>query len=448
MTKKERSIAVLGAGESGVGAALLALKVGDSVFVSDAGQVKAKYSSRLDQAGIEWESGVHSEERILQVDLIVKSPGIPSGAEIVKKALDKNIEIISEIEYAFRHCNGKVIAITGSNGKTTTTNLIYHLLKKAGKNACMAGNMGRSFAAEVANGENDYYVLEVSSFQLDDIVEFKPFISILLNITPDHLDRYHQSLREYADAKFNIIRNQGDEDYFIYNLDDEVILEGLKSRSIAAHQVPFTIKKKVETGAYLQGDSFQVHLNKQPLTMSVHDLALQGKHNIYNSMAASITGRILELRKDLIRESLSDFQNIEHRLEYVMKVHGINFINDSKATNVNATWYALESLDKDIIWIVGGVDKGNDYSMLNELVAEKVKAIVCLGKDNKKLIKAFKDIVPNITEVDTAKEAVRIAYAAGTKNDTVILSPACASFDLFENYEDRGHQFKQAVKSL
>ncbi|MEQ8325405.1 MAG: UDP-N-acetylmuramoyl-L-alanine--D-glutamate ligase [Vicingaceae bacterium] len=448
MTKKERSIAVLGAGESGVGAALLALKVGDSVFVSDAGQVKAKYSSRLDQAGIEWEGGVHSEERILQVDLIVKSPGIPSGAEIVKKALDKNIEIISEIEYAFRHCNGKVIAITGSNGKTTTTNLIYHLLKKAGKNACMAGNMGRSFAAEVANGENDYYVLEVSSFQLDDIVEFKPFISILLNITPDHLDRYHQSLREYADAKFNIIRNQGDEDYFIYNLDDEVILEGLKSRSIAAQQVPFTIKKKVETGAYLQGDSFQVHLNKQPLTMSVHDLALQGKHNIYNSMAASITGRILELRKDLIRESLSDFQNIEHRLEFVMKVHGINFINDSKATNVNATWYALESLDKDIIWIVGGVDKGNDYSMLNELVAEKVKAIVCLGKDNKKLIKAFKDIVPNITEVDTAKEAVRIAYAAGTKNDTVILSPACASFDLFENYEDRGHQFKQAVKSL
>ncbi|MEQ8521918.1 MAG: Mur ligase family protein, partial [Vicingaceae bacterium] len=245
MTKKERSIAVLGAGESGVGAALLALKVGDSVFVSDAGQVKAKYSSRLDQAGIEWEGGVHSEERILQVDLIVKSPGIPSGAEIVKKALDKNIEIISEIEYAFRHCNGKVIAITGSNGKTTTTNLIYHLLKKAGKNACMAGNMGRSFAAEVANGENDYYVLEVSSFQLDDIVEFKPFISILLNITPDHLDRYHQSLREYADAKFNIIRNQGDEDYFIYNLDDEVILEGLKSRSIAAQQVPFTIKKKV-----------------------------------------------------------------------------------------------------------------------------------------------------------------------------------------------------------
>ena len=446
--KKERNICILGAGESGVGAAILARKQGLDVFVSDLSKIKDKYRGMLENESITHESGRHSEDKILTSDLIVKSPGIPAKADIIMKAVEKGIPVISEIEFASRYCTGKIVAITGSNGKTTTTHLIQHMLKKAGKNSCMAGNVGASFAAAVAKGNYDYYVLELSSFQLDDIVRFKPDIAIILNITPDHLDRYDYSLKKYADSKFRITKNQGAEDFFIYNLDDEVILEGLKEINNASINLPFSLKKKQEPGAYLEGDQFIVNLNNKSFNMSIHELALQGKHNIYNSMAASIAGRIMELRKDLIRESLSDFTNVEHRLEFVMDVHGIKFINDSKATNVNSTWFALESLDRNVIWIVGGVDKGNDYGSLNELVSDKVKAIVCLGKDNKKIHKAFDKIVTDIVDADSAKDAVKKAYAFGSKGDTVILSPACASFDLFENYEDRGHQFKNAVRAL
>jgi UDP-N-acetylmuramoylalanine--D-glutamate ligase len=402
----------------------------------------------LETEGIAYESGSHDEERILKADLIVKSPGIPPTAPIIQKAQEKKIPVVSEIEFAYSQGTGKIIAITGSNGKTTTTHLINHILTKAGKKVAMAGNVGTSYAGKVADGPFDYYVLEISSFQLEDIITFKPYISIILNITPDHLDRYEYKLQGYVDAKFQIIRNATEEDYFIYNLDDEIILEELNKRNIKARKLPISIKKKLDEGASLSADQIFINLNSKSFTMSVHDLALQGKHNIYNSMAASIAGRILELRKDVIRESMSDFQNIEHRLEFVTKVHGISFINDSKATNVNSTWYALESIEKNIIWIVGGVDKGNDYLQIKDLVAEKVKAIVCLGKDNKKIIKAFSDIIPVIEESQSALDAVKKAYALGKKDDTVLLSPCCASFDLFESYEDRGHQFKKAVRSL
>lgn len=443
-----KNIAVLGAGESGVGAARLARKNKLEVFVSDFGVVKDKYKQILNDSTIDWEEGKHSEERILNADAIVKSPGIPPTIDLLKKAKDKGIPILSEIEFAFRFGSGKVIAITGSNGKTTTSHLVYHILDKAGKKVALVGNVGDSYAGKVADGPFDYYVVEISSFQLEDIIEFKPDISVILNITPDHLDRYDHDLQKYVNAKFEIQRNQDGNDYFIYNLDDKVITNELKKRSIKAKALPFSIKKKVDEGAYSLDDQIFINLNNNPLIMSIQDLALQGKHNIYNSMAASIAGRILELRKELIRESLSDFQNIEHRLEFVMKVHGISFINDSKATNVNSTWYALESIERNVIWIVGGVDKGNDYMQIKDLVADKVKAIVCLGKDNKKLKKAFGDVVPNMIEVDNASDAVKEAYAFGKKGDTVLLSPACASFDLFENYEDRGHQFKKAVRAL
>jgi UDP-N-acetylmuramoylalanine--D-glutamate ligase len=446
--KKATNICILGAGESGVGAAILAKKQGIEVFVSDLGEIKKKYGKILDEENISYESGKHSEDLILNCGLIIKSPGIPSTTSIIKKAESKGIPIISEIEFASRYCTGKIIAITGSNGKTTTTHLVHHMLSKAGKKSCMAGNVGYSFAAAIAREDYDYFVLELSSFQLDDIIQFRPDIAIILNITPDHLDRYDNSLKKYADSKFRIIKNQGADDFFIYNTDDEVILEGLKKINNQSQFLPFSLKKKQEPGAYLEGDQFTVNLNNNSFNMSIQELALQGKHNIYNSMAASIAGRIMELRKDLIRESLSDFTNVEHRLEFVMDVHGIKFINDSKATNVNSTWFALESLEKNVIWIVGGVDKGNDYDSLKELVGDKVKAIVCLGKDNKKIHKFFNGIVTDMVDADNAKEAVAKAYAYGSKGDTIILSPACASFDLFENYEDRGQQFKKAVRAL
>jgi len=446
--KEEKTISILGAGESGVGAAILAHKKGLQVFVSDKGKIKDKYRIQLEQKGIEWEEGQHSEDRILSSDLIVKSPGIPPSAGIIQKAKSMGISVVSEIEFAYRYGSGKIIAVTGSNGKTTTSNLIYHLLKKAGKNVALAGNVGESYAAKVAEQSYDYYVIEVSSFQLEDIIHFKPDISIILNITPDHLDRYDNDIQGYIEAKFEILKNADGDTYFIYNLDDEILLKELKKRKIQANQIPFSIKKKLEEGAFLSNDQIIINLKNKQTTMSVHELALQGKHNIYNSMAASIAGRILELRKEVIRDSFSDFQNIEHRLEFVVKVHGISFINDSKATNINSTWYALESIENKIIWIVGGIDKGNDYLQIKDLVADKVKAIVCLGKDNKKIIEAFRDVVPDIVETDSALDAVKQAYELGTKNDTVLLSPACASFDLFESYEDRGHQFKKAVRSL
>ncbi|MFN4235153.1 MAG: UDP-N-acetylmuramoyl-L-alanine--D-glutamate ligase [Bacteroidia bacterium] len=444
----KNKIVVLGARESGTGAAILAKAKGYDVFVSDKGKIADKFKHTLLQHQIKFEEEQHTESEILSADEIIKSPGIPDKADLIVKAKQMGIPIISEIEFAARFTNAKKICITGSNGKTTTTLLTYHILKKAGLNVGLAGNVGKSFAAMVANENHDYYVLELSSFQLDDMFDFKAEIAVLLNITPDHLDRYEYKMENYVNSKFRITQNQTEHDFFIFCMDDSEINKGISQKEIKAKKIPFSIFQKLEEGAWLNNNQININLNNNPLTMTVEELALQGKHNIYNSMAAGIAARILDIRKEIIRESLSDFQNIEHRLEYVAKINDIEFINDSKSTNVNSAWYALESFDKPIIWIAGGVDKGNDYSMLKDLVKAKVKAIVCLGKDNKKLIKAFKDIVPTIIETSSAEEAVGVAYRLGKKGDVVLLSPACASFDLFENYEDRGNKFKIAVRAL
>ena len=445
-----KRLVILGGGESGVGTAVLGKKKGFDVFLSDKGKLKDSYKDVLLQHNIKWEENQHTEELIMNASEVVKSPGIPDTVALIRKLREKKIPVISEIEFAGRYTHAKKICITGSNGKTTTTLLIYHILKKAGLNVGLGGNVGKSFAMQVATEEFDYYVLELSSFQLDGMYDFKADIAILLNITPDHLDRYDYKFENYVDSKFRIIQNQKKEDAFIYCMDDMEILNGIKKRTINAKQYPFSIKQKVEPGAYLDENNQVVintnHIN--PLFMTIQELALQGKHNIYNSMAAGVTGKLVEIRKDTIRESLSDFHNIDHRLELVGNVHGIEFINDSKATNVNSTWYALESMTNPVILILGGVDKGNDYHMLDDLVKDKVKAIICLGTDNKKIIKAFGGIVETILEAKSAKEAVAQAYKLGKKGDTVLLSPACASFDLFENYEDRGTQFKQAVRAL
>lgn len=441
---------ILGGGESGVGSAVLAQKKGFEVFLSDKGELKDSYKNVLSKYNIEWEEKKHTESLIFNADEVVKSPGIPDSATIVKALKGKKIAVISEIEFAARYTNAKKICITGSNGKTTTTLLIHHILKKAGLNVGLGGNIGSSFAMQVAESDFDFYVLELSSFQLDGMFDFKAEIAVLLNITPDHLDRYDYQFEKYAASKLRIIQNQTQNDAFIYCVDDIEIMNQLKDKKIRAKQYPFSIKKKVEQGAYLNENN-QVVINTNqlnPLLMTIQELALQGKHNLYNSMAAGVAGKLVDIRKDTIRESLSDFHNIDHRLEVVGNVHGIEFINDSKATNVNSTWYALESMSNPVILILGGVDKGNDYFMLNDLIKEKVKAIICLGTDNKKIIKAFSAIVPTIIEANSAKEAVANAYKLGKKGDTVLLSPACASFDLFENYEDRGTQFKQAVKAL
>ncbi len=444
-----KRLVILGGGESGVGTAVLAQKKGYEVFLSDKGKLKDKYKDVLSKHGIQWEEEQHTEALILNATEVVKSPGIPDKAELIKKLKEKGIPVISEIEFAGRYTKAKMICITGSNGKTTTTLLTYHLLQKAGLNVGLGGNVGKSFAMQVAENEFDYYVLELSSFQLDGMYEFKADIAVLLNITPDHLDRYEYKLENYAESKFRIIQNQTENDAFIYCIDDEMTMQTIKNKKINAKQFPFSIKQKVEQGAYLENNQLIINTNNtNPLFMTIQELALQGKHNIYNSMAAGVTGKLVEIRKETIRESLSDFHNIDHRLEVVGNVHGIEFINDSKATNVNSTWYALESMNNPVILILGGVDKGNDYSMLNELVKEKVKAIICLGTDNKKIIKAFNGMVDTILEAHSAKEAVAQAYKIGKKGDTVLLSPACASFDLFENYEDRGTQFKQAVRAL
>jgi UDP-N-acetylmuramoylalanine--D-glutamate ligase len=443
-----KRIAILGAGESGVGAALLAQQKGYDVFVSDSGSIKEKYRKLLEEHELKWEEKQHSEVSILAADEIIKSPGIPEHAPLIRAAKEKAIPVISEIEFAARYTTATKICITGSNGKTTTSHLVYHLLKKAGLNVVLAGNVGDSFAHKVATSKFDYCVLELSSFQLDNMFRFKADIAILLNITPDHLDRYNNSFEEYIDAKFRIVQNQTENDVFIYCADDEAIATKLKTLALPARQMAFSIKKKIQPGAYLENDKLTINLTNNPFYMSIHQLALQGKHNLYNSMAAGIAARVLEIKKDLIRESLTDFQNIEHRLEFVAKIHGISFINDSKATNVNSTWYALESIQSPVIWIVGGVDKGNDYSELESMVTEKVKAIICLGVDNTKLHNFFDSKVPVVLDARSAKEAVDLAYEQGKHGDHVLLSPACASFDLFENYEDRGHQFKAAVRSL
>jgi len=445
----EKRIAILGAGESGVGSAILAKQKGFQVFVSDFGRIKDKYKNVLTHFELTYEEGKHSEEIILKADEVIKSPGIPDQVPIVKKVVQKNIPVISEIEFAGRFTEAKKICITGSNGKTTTTLLIYHILKKAGLNVGLAGNVGQSFAWQVATHNFDYYVLEISSFQLDGMFDFKADIAVLLNITPDHLDRYDQKFSKYADSKFRILQNQEESDAFIYCDDDPVIISELKTRSPAARMYPFSIQHKpTGQGAWINKGNMIIELKPNLLKMTLEKLALQGKHNIYNSMAAGIAARLLDIRKPIIKESLSDFQNVEHRLEFVARIHGVEFINDSKATNVNATWYALESMQKKVVWIAGGIDKGNDYSLLKDLVRTKVKTIVCLGSNNDNIINAFKDLVDHIYETSSMDEAVNLGNHLAKKDETVLLSPACASFDLFENFEERGIKFKESVNGL
>jgi UDP-N-acetylmuramoylalanine--D-glutamate ligase len=442
---------ILGSGESGVGSAILAQAKGYDVFVSDKSLIKEKYKLELVHHNIAFEEGAHTENLILNATEIIKSPGIPDKVELVQKAKANNIPVISEIEFAGRHTNAKTICITGSNGKTTTTLLTYHILKKAGYNVGLGGNIGKSFAYQVATENFDYYVLELSSFQLDGMYDFKADVAVLLNITPDHLDRYEYKFENYVASKFRITQNLTKDDAFVYCADDIVMEEFMKHTQIEAELVPFSIKKTIEgNGAFLHNNEITLNYNNnpKPLIMTLEQLALAGKHNVYNSMAASMAARIVDIRKDIIRESLEDFVNVEHRLEFVASINGIEFINDSKATNVNSAWYALESMQKPTVWIVGGQDKGNHYEELVDLVKEKVKAIVCLGVDNKKIIKAFKGSVENIMEAGTAVEAVAMSYKLASKGDAVLLSPACASFDLFENYEDRGVQFKTAVRGL
>ena len=447
MEGKNKHIVILGAGESGVGAAVLAKKQEWNVFVSDAGKIKADYKTELDNNQIEWEENTHSTDRIFQAELIVKSPGIPETTDLMRALRNKQVKIISEIEFAGYYTRGKSICVTGSNGKTTTTMLTHHILKKAGWDVGLAGNVGKSFAKQVAEGDHDWYVLELSSFQLDDMFDFKADIGILTNITPDHLDRYENQMQKYVDSKFRILNNQNHEDWFIYNYDDPIIREELSKRKLSMNLAPFSLKEEIKVGAYAVNNQLIINIKDQ-LTMSIHELALKGKHNTQNSLAAGIAGRLVEIRKSIVRESLEDFENVEHRLEFVAKVNGIEFINDSKATNINSTWYALETMENPVVWVMGGVDKGNDYSELSNLVKDKVKAIICLGIDNQKIIKAFGHLVETIVEVGSATEAVAYAYRLAKKNETVLLSPACASFDLFENYEDRGNQFKQAVRKL
>ncbi|SFG92650.1 UDP-N-acetylmuramoyl-L-alanine--D-glutamate ligase [Pedobacter insulae] len=446
---EQKRLVILGAGESGVGAAMLAKKQGFEVFVSDFGTIAGRYKTKLAEMGVEFEEKQHSSDQILNATEVIKSPGIQSTAPIVKEISKKGIPVISEIEFAKRYTKAKTICITGSNGKSTTTMLTYHILKNAGMRVGLGGNIGQSFAAQVATAEFDWYVLEISSFMLDDMFEFKADIAVLLNITPDHLDRYEYKIEKYAASKMRIIQNQTADDVFVYCADDEETQRCLKEITLIPKQYPFSIHTSLPQGAYLEDQTIHINTNpKEPLTMSISELALQGKHNIYNSMASGIVAKVLELRNETIRESMGDFKNIEHRLEFVAKISDVTYINDSKATNVNSTWYALESVGSEVVLILGGVDKGNDYGMLKDLVRSKVKAIVCLGKDNKRIHEAFEDDVDIIVNTFSAHEAVQVAYHLAKKGSTVLLSPACASFDLFKNYEDRGNQFKAAVKEL
>jgi UDP-N-acetylmuramoylalanine--D-glutamate ligase len=445
---KDRLV-ILGAGESGVGSAILGIKQGFEVFVSDFGKIKDEFRIEMDSRGIIYEEGQHSEELILNADLVVKSPGIPEKAPVVKKLIEKNIPVISEIEFASRFNSAKTICITGSNGKTTTTTLIYELFKKAGLNVGLAGNIGKSFALQVAESTFDYYVIELSSFQLDGMFRFKADIAVLMNITPDHLDRYNYQMQNYIDSKFRIIQNQGMDDVFVYFADDLVIECELERKNIQSIKMPFSLGNMVNgNGAWVSDGKINVEFNEKKFEMSIHDLALEGKHNTCNSMAAAIVGMVSDIKSDFIRECLSDFKGVEHRLEKFLSVHGIEFINDSKATNINSAWYALESMTRPVVWIVGGVDKGNDYNELVSLVRTKVKSIVCLGKDNSKIIETFSSVVPQIVETQSMEHAVKSAYFLAETGDIVLLSPACASFDLFNNYEDRGRQFKEAVRNL
>ena len=447
--KLKYQIVVLGAGESGVGAAILAKKKGISVFVSDRNKIQQKYIEVLIHNEIDFEEGGHTLDLILLADEVIKSPGIPDSVSIITKLTERKIPIISEIEFASRYTNAKLICITGSNGKTTTSLLTYHILKAGGINVGLAGNIGKSFAKQVAENNFDVYVIELSSFQLDGMFTVRAHIAILLNITPDHLDRYDYNFEKYADSKFRIIQNQTETDALIYCIDDPAITVRINQAVTSTRRYPISINSEnINQGAYLKNKEIIISDNKTQIEMTLEQLALQGKHNVYNSMAAGVAAKLMDIRKETLKQSLSDFHNIAHRLEYVSSVHGISFINDSKATNVNSAWYALEHYDKPIIWIAGGIDKGNDYSQLKELVKKKVKAIVCLGQNNEPIHEAFGDIVETIMDTNTAYNAVNTAYHLAKKGELVLLSPACASMDLFENYEDRGNQFKTAVKEL
>lgn len=440
---------ILGGGESGVGAALLAKQKGYDVFLSDGSSLKKEYRNELTEAGIAFEEGQHTEALILNADEVMKSPGIPEKAAIVNMIRAKGIPVISEVELAYRYKgNSKIIAITGSNGKTTTTALTFHICKEAGLDAALVGNIGDSFAKQVALDPRPLYVVEVSSFQLDDIETFRPDIAILTNITEDHLDRYEYKFENYIRSKFRITMNQQANDTFIYCADDEVTLKYLTEYNIKSNQLPISMKRELPNGAFIKDGDMYVRTGQDFTTMSVFDFALKGKHNQYNTMAACVAATTMDIRKDKIRDAVQNFQSLEHRMEHVATVRGVEFINDSKATNVNSTWYALESMTKPTILILGGVDKGNDYSLITELMKEKVKAIICLGTDNSKIHEAFDHIVGTIVNTNNALDAVHAAFHFAGKGDVVLLSPACASFDLFKNYEDRGNQFKQAVKEL
>ncbi len=443
-------LVVLGAGESGVGTAILGKYKGCDVFVSDKGAIEKKYKQVLLFNEISFEEGKHTESKIVEADVVMKSPGIPDKVALIKELHKRNISVVSEIEFAAQYTNGTIVGITGSNGKTTTTMLTNHILKKGGLNVGMAGNIGDSFAQQVAENKFDIQVLELSSFQLDGIVNFAPHIAIITNITPDHLDRYDYKFENYINSKFRITENQTEEDFLIYDFDDEVIKKWLSKNKdkVKATLLPFSLKKELEKGVFLKDENIVIKYKKEDTIMSISTLALKGKHNTKNAMAAAMAATLLKVRKNTIRESLEDFEGAEHRLENVLKINGVEYINDSKATNVNATYYALESVKTPIVWVVGGVDKGNDYLELMSLVREKVKAIVCLGVDNQKIVQTFSNVVDLIVETAGAEEAVKVAYKISEKGDTVLLSPACASFDLFDNYEDRGRKFKNAVRAL
>ena len=441
-------LVILGGGESGVGTAILGKKKGYDVFVSDFGKIKGNYKEVLIINGIAWEEGKHTEDLIFNADVIMKSPGIPDKTPIVKKLVEKGIPVISEIEFAAPFSNATIIGITGSNGKTTTTMLTHHLLKSAGLNVGLGGNIGKSFAWQIADNKYDSYVIELSSFQLDGIKDFKPHIAVITNISPDHLDRYEYKYENYIDAKFRITMNQTEDDYLLYDADDEAISAWLEKHTTKAKLIPFSLTKTFNEGAHIKNNKMEIRINQEEFTMDTDHIALEGKHNMKNAMAATSVAKLMQIRKATIRESLSNFQGVEHRLEKVLKIQNVQYINDSKATNVNATFFALDSMNTPTVWIVGGVDKGNDYNELMSLVRENVKAIICLGVDNKKIIDVFGNVVDIMVEVDNMNDAVKMAQRLTEKGDSVLLSPACASFDLFENYEDRGNQFKQAVRNL
>lgn len=446
--KEKDKIVILGAGESGVGTAILGKKEGFEVFVSDLGKINKKYKQVLLHHEINWEEEGHSEAIILSADLVMKSPGIPDNAPLVLKLKEKGIKVISEIEFASKYTSATLIGITGSNGKTTVATMTYEILNNDEKNVALAGNIGKSFAELVATENFDEYVLELSSFQLDGIIDFAPHIAVLTNLSPDHLDRYEYDYTKYIDSKFRIIMNQTSDDYFIYDADDEMINEWISINTIKSQLLPFSLKKELKKGAYIKNNELIITIDNNPFTMPIAKLGLQGQHNTKNAMAASTVSKLLNIRKETIRRSLENFQGVEHRLENVLKINNVKYINDSKGTNVNATFYALDSMESPTVWIVGGVDKGNDYSELFPLVNEKVKAIICLGVDNEKIIKAFGNVVDIMVETHSMEDAVKVAYRLSKRGDTVLLSPACASFDLFENYEDRGRQFKNAVRNL